>query len=746
MTWLVNKTRGLRVFINSVNYSNNVLQINLSDESVTGAGILPTSGSIVLGQIPGGTSIEDYDKNFFLRGRVVTIDVEEADGSYTRHPRGYLYIVDCSYSPEDRQLTLDVGCKLYLASLSDNVTDLIGQTTFTIPADQQDFTSLNNAIQAEGMFLWQDNQGVIQKDNFYDGDGLGTNRAAGEWVSILGETALSVEPLGQGAIIPDEIELTYQRQLTNEEVEDKTDQTETYSDYFLVYPATVWNRRRPEDGLDGVTGIGNSSQRPTGRTSDICGDSPVEPPGSGGTETCSQGYTSEPSKVVSAVTSYEISTSYYNGPGGQLSTAENRKYGPAVELNSQYYADLYAFCVWGYGSACNPSGNCPLTGLAQVLQNYATRVYEYGPAGELVRTTLDEYMNKLNCAIPSDYRSGTRTVNGMLEFSAFTTIPTDQFFLARRTITEFEYFDNASIQYERVWTSPCGSNASPGINAGCIEATCGVQTSQRRISRSTSSSPQTPDRVGDGTFTETISYTISDLRYPTGYITPPNESTPIIAKLQVPYALTGTVAQAETAANNLLNYLRQLREGDARGLRISEALRGDIITNWRPGMPFRYVDLAANKILALRMNACSWAMDQDECLVSTDGIYVGLSNGTLGAGSNIEGEPGLTVTDPEIDNETSVLPPRPLLEIVKVDLQLQTAVSTGNSNDGFGIVIPVGTQYVDVFWSLVCFVSGGIYEPGSLLAAGAGGSVLITNGNTLLTTGAVAVDADVFAP
>jgi len=745
MTWLVNKTRGVRLYINNVDYSDNLIQINLSDESVTGAGILPTSGSIILGQIPGGTDIEDYDKNFFLRGRLVTIDVKRTNGTYIRHPRGYLYIVDCSYSPEDRLLTLDVGCKLHLASLSDNVTDLIDETDFDIPEDLQNYASLDSAIQAEGRILWQDKQGNIQKDNFYDGDGLGTNRAAGEWVSILGETSITTEPLGQGNLIPDQIELTYERQLTSEEIADKTDQTETYSNYFLVYPSTVWTRKRPENGLNGVNGSCGTSNRPNGRNSDICGDSPIEPPGPGGKETCSCGYTSEPTKALSSVESVEISTSYYNGPGGQLSAAENRKYGPAVELNSQYYADLYAFCVWGYGSTCNPSGDCPLTGLGQVLQNYGTRVYEYGPAGELVRTTLDEYMNKLNCAIPSNWRAGTKSVNGMLEFNQFTVIPTDTFFLARRTITEFQYFNNATIQYERTWTSPCGSNAAPGIKGGCIEATCGLMTSQRRISRSSSSSPEAPDRIGDGTFKETVTYTISDNRYPNGYVTPPDETTPIILKMQVPHPLTGTPSQAAVAADNLLYYMRELKEGDARGLRITEALRNDIITNWRPGMPFRYVDLLKNKILALRMNACSWAMDQDECLISTDGIYVGESNGELSERSNIKGEAGLTITNPEIENETSVLPPRPLFQTIRVNLQLKVECTPGGRNEMFGIVQPVGTVYFDVFSTFVCYVSGGLYEPGSLIAAGEGGSVPLTNGNTLLSSTPVPVDANLFA-
>jgi hypothetical protein len=739
MTWLVNKTRGVILTINGTDYTSNLLQISLSDGSVVSSGVLTTNGSIVLGQLPGGASIEDYDKDFFARGRLVLIDVKNSDDTTVRHPRGYLYIVDSSYSPEERQLTLDVGCRLYLASLSDNIQDLLSQTEFEIPENQQDFSALNNAIQSEAKILWQDNQGNLQKDDFFEGDELGTSRAAGQWVSVLGQTTIEVSPLGQGRLVPDSIELTYTREVGSDEPFDKVDTTETTSNYFLTYPATVWVRRRPEDGLGGVSGAGASSTRPTGRTSDICGDSPSVPPSSGGDETCSEGYTSEPSKVIDAVQSYEITNSYYEGPGGQLSLVESEKYGPAVELNSQYYADLYAFCVWGYGSACNPSGGCPYPGLAQVKQNYSVRKYEYGTGGQLVKTTLDEYLNKLNCAQPQDWRSGVKQAAGQLEFSEFNEVPTDQFFLARRTITTFEYFDNGTIQFERTLTSPCGSSTRPGISSGCIEATCGVETSQRRISRSTSVAPEGPDRIGDGSFKNTVTATISDQRYPDGYVTPPNETTPVIVTQQIPLPLTGTAQQAQSKAGRYLRYIRQIKEGDARGLRISEALRSEILTNWRPGMPFRYADTANSTVLALRMNACNWAMDQDECLVGTDGIYIGRSNGVVSIGSNVTG--GEII----VEDETAVNPPLPLSEVIEVNMTLQCLQSTGNANDGYGLVKRPVDQYIDHFFTFVCYVSGGLYAAGSLLAATDNGGVPITNGNVLVTTESVAVDPNLFA-
>ncbi len=57
----------------------------------------------------------------------------------------------------------------------------------------------------------------------------------------------------------------------------------------------------------------------------------------------------------------------YDAPGAQVSSSLQEVYGPAVELNEQYYADKMAYCRAIWATECNPNGSCPQEGLDEVL-------------------------------------------------------------------------------------------------------------------------------------------------------------------------------------------------------------------------------------------------------------------------------------------------------------------------------------------------------------------------------------------
>lgn len=855
MSYLINKSRGANITINGIDYTRNLTQISIADDSVRGSGIIATSGTVILSQPFGETSIEDYAKTKFLRGHLVIIDVVNSDGSITRHPRGHLYIVESSYDPEKNELTAEIGCKLYLASLTDNINNLTQYTGYTLPEGQRDYSTLSSAIEAEARILYQDNYGNLQKINFFGGDLLGAAVEQGEWTSVFGVTTLGVGPLGGTSVVPDRIELTYQ--VPSDEAGEglsRIDTVETTSNYYLVYPATIWERNRPEGGLSGVGGSGTTSELPTdptsgnliGRVSDECGSSPIspttgpslptyEPPqgnlitspsGSSVTETCSEGYTTVPYKATSAVTSIELSTTWYDAPGGQISVRKTEKWGPAVELNSQYYADLYAFCVWSFSSACTPNGGCPLTGLTNVYHGYSQTTYSYGPGGEVLRVVTDTYENTLKGAQSSDWRSGLSSVNGVLEFSSFRELSTNDVYLAKRTITDYEYYENRTIETQTTYTAPTEGENGVGITSGsCFDATCGIITTQRSIN-TTTNGPDSPNSIPGSGNVNTVTFVIDDVRSPVNYTSPPAETNPVVQQIQLQLPITASLGNPSSLASNFLRYQRKLVEGDSAGLRVVEALRDDIVTNWRPGMPFRYCDPRVNKILALRMNATSWAMDADECVVSTDGIFIGESNGSLVLPYNLTGnetrprltqnpiativgellDDQLTVTSvesgsiqvgsiltatgipegvyvtgflsgnggtgtyttngeeglsfsgeisifstapqesavPTVEDETGLIGGS-FSEVVKVNLYLSCLFSTGGGDNGYGIINNLGSEYFNGWQTWVCYVNGGLYAPGSLMATSPTGGVPLSNGNVLMTSSAVAVDPDLFA-
>lgn len=637
MTYIVNRHLGARITINGVDRTSNLESIQLSDSSVRGGGLIATSGTVALRQSLGAPSIADYEKTDFLRGQVIVVDIKKPDGSYVRHPRGYLYIIQSSYNPEDNKVEIEVGCLIYLASISDDITNLIGYTSLTIPDDQKNYSTLNDALKTECKLIYQNNQGSIVSGTFFEGDGYNTI-SNGEWLSIFGVTTLGVTSLGSSSVVPDKIELTYNTTDPNSSSTDppKVDTVVTDSSYFLVYPASIWERARPTGGLTGVTGTTTTNTTTTTRTSDACGTSPVTPPPDPApTTSCSEGYQSEATKQATAVTSHEENITYYNGPGNAISRAESTKYGPAVELNSSYYQDLYGFCVWGYSTQCNPSGNCPLVGLDTVKQSYQITTYEYGQAGEVTKQVQDSYKDRLAAAKQIDWRAGLKQTGGVLEYSSFDAITTGTFYLSQRVTTSYEYYENSTVETTVTQTSPADGSEGVGIRAGVsIDATAGPSTSVRRIS-STTGGPPAPNSSVGGTTGLSVSKTIEDIRPYVKYVDPPTETNPVTLQAQIQLTLT---ANAETIASNYIYYYRKLLEAESTGLRIIEGLRDDIVSNWRPGKPFRYWDPREEQMYALRMDACSWAMDADECIVSTDAMMIGATTGTVSSmPSNVVG-------------------------------------------------------------------------------------------------------------
>ena len=848
MSWVVNKSKQVTLTINSVNYSSNLLNIELSDDSVVNNGIVTTSGTILLGYVPGGNSIEDYSKSFFYRGATVLIEINDESGATVTHPRGWLYVVDSSYDINANQLSIDVGCKLYLASLSDDISALTGYTVFTLPSDKQTYSDLSSAIQSESAFIWQRNDGVIVKTDFFDGDSLGFTKAAGEWVSILGSTAISAETLSQGSIPPDVLEINYQFEVpassSNLNPALDFDETTTTSDYVISVPFKIYRRKSPFTPLSQQTGIGSISQIPSiltgGRDSDTCGQSPSQPAPEneqGTFEQCQEEYTTVETSETLKVTSREVQKTYYDGPGRQVATVITEKYGPMFELNSSYFNDMISYCQWGFGSRCNPGGGCfssmSFYGRKRVLQSKTVEKNSYGPGGILIRKVVENFENSFSCLEQDDWRQRSITLSTGIATERFTPMHSvgSRMYQESRTVTTYEYYDTHTVEVTQTWVSNCGKSnsyysASGGSSSYYIVRIRDAYPNGRKSTTKRIQSNKTPAREeqkSSSAISVTSEGVVSDVRAISAYVEPPEESGAIVMQSSIPTVLTSNPKQY---ADKYLLYLRRFLEGDSTGVRVVEALRDDIITNWRPSMPFRFVDIRNSKILALRMNACSWGLSQTEAIVSTDGVLVGISNGQLSIPSNLVGNenpPALpggtvlsrftgsisgttlvvtamingvieigqvltgtgiapntyvtgyvtgngglgtysvsvsqTVSSTTIQSNTTISIPASspgvtetgvnaiegLVEVIQVNLWLLVVQVNGGGDSATGVFPPPAET--EVTWQVTTgiYVNGGIYGPGSLIAADANGGVPIANGSTLLSASATVVDGDLFA-
>ncbi len=900
MAYLVNQTRVSSLTIGGVTYTNNLLSFTVTDTSAYKNGIIQTTGTLVLGENPNGVDLGDYDRTIFKRGTVIILDVEDPETSaVTRHPRGYMYVISTGYKAETGTLELNIGCSLTLAALTEEVDEILPLVPVPLEPERQDFGNCSASFVAAGQCLYQDNEGVLQVVTFFDGD-VNDSVAPGEWTSVLGVTALSASPMLGGNAIPDTLLLSYQvpaGAIGTSDL-DKIDETITDSYYFLNYPTTSYVR--VSTGLSNVTGI--STTYNTGGTTSGCGNTPSEPAGNPDLITCNEGYQVSQEPVILPCTSQEISRTYYSGPSSQVERTRSEKYGPAVELNGQYFSDLFAYCRYTWATACNPNGSCAYEGMDQILQSYTETYNYYGPSGELVQTIQDSYSNILSAAqqfdwragvvdgIPQEFRrinyiSGTTTsqirvgsgtslhyrskatsyqqtvdndgfyyvdgqtvylsrrdsngtsttsalpsvtgvgvnsipicpwqynsATGFYElacnypdmyvsvssdgywpkkvrlntwnygFSAISGLFTAQirlidkeelpegstlslyqgfsyitataqagaFYRDQRTVTDYVYSSDGNIQTTTTYNSIASNNI--GIYRSSLDALNGVITVQRRISRTITANPIAPDRVSSSS----SSIIEQSSEYPiflSTYQESVGESGPYVLKEAMPVPLL--FVDEDTLASTVQaysNYLIRFIKGDTLGYTIGESLRPEIIENWRPGMPFRYCDQEKDRILALRMDSCSWGVTPTASAVVTNGIWIGNSDGTLVPLSNLSGN-----STPSLDEDPPTPPVGP-----SAPPSINNEVYTSSGPISFVFTVHIGTKVLfpfdeaqsiasvnepietDIYQTFVCFMSGLVVAPGNLLGTTSTGSVPIGAGGSLVTAGATIIIPELF--
>ena len=760
MAYLAQNTRAASLTIGGSDYTSSLVSWEVSDKGGLNAGLMTTSGTLVLGQRPGGTDIEDYDRNVFKRGTAVILDVTEPGGASYRHPRGYLYVMSVAYNAESEQLIIELGCRLSLAYLTDNADAIIPLVPIPLDPAQQTVQNCSASFASVGQILYQDNQGDLVALNFFGTDSA-AGIEAGQWVSVLGETALSVSPLTGSGAIPDEIQLAYQvpEGSVASNNRGKIDTVTETSKYFLNYPATVW-KRNPDPVPTGERQLPDEVVQNPG-TPAVLGDcgqvlSPPRPGETvitpGGTENyflCADEWTTDRTDKYLPATAVSTSVTTYNGPAGQVSRQEQTQEGPELEANPGYFADKYAYCVATYSSACNPSGSCPFYGMSTRLLGRQVTYYLYGTANELIRTTQDTYTTVLSAYTPAQWRSGIQ--NGIPQGFNGSLSASSGLYRAQRVVTENQKVGNSNVQTTTTFTSITSRGVGPGVG-GSIDALSGIKTVVRRESTTTATLDIRPDTVNSAT-TSTREEVVNLPLNTDSYLTPPAEAGKYILEESIPLPLLSTNASTRAGwVNSYSNYLSRFVKGDVYGLQIAESMRSEIVSNWYPGMPFRYVDTANNKILAMRMDACAWGVTQEEAALVTNGVWCGVDSGTLTVGNNLVGN-----STPNLSGGAPTPPAGPsgppsisnssvgqnFALIVNVNLSLDSSIFTYFPD---GISSPNPTDMTGlVEGAIVPYCTGFVVATGGLLSADGNGSIPSSYNGSLVTTNATVVDADLFA-
>lgn len=774
MAYLTNNTRAASLTINGVDYTSNLKSWSVSDASANKQGCIQTTGTINLGTAPSGALIEDYDRDNFRRGATVILDVTKPDGSVARHPRGYLFVISTSYSVEAEELIVEIGCRLSLIALTEDSSNsqldtLIALVPFTLNPTQRTYSNCCAGFASTGQYIYQDNNDSLIVSSFWDGDGLGTV-AAGEWVSILGTTTSSVAPLAGAGAIPDSIKLSYQVPSGSNNVsESKTEITETESYYFLQYPAASSRRVNSDADIDAINGTLNNIQNSVtylvNAVYNDCGNAPPPPQQSEQDDSCNDGYEIIQSPVTVPAIRREVTTTTYNGPGGQQDYTETEIFGPRVEANNQYFADKFAYCKSVFASACRPDGFCPRDGLGVVKLAYSTSKNEFGRAGELVKTTTDNYQLRLTAAQPTDWRAGNNGGRVQQFNSSYAT--DNSYFRVQRT--ETLYYQNGNTNFQDTKTYNSITSRGVGISSGAnIDALRGVVTRQVRKSTTISTLDVQPDTINEPT-RSTVERTRTLPLFTGRFKTPPDSSGPYELDEQIPLPLlyyAGSVisfTSINAAVEAYSDYIIRFTKGDIFGLQIGESLRNEVLDNWYPGMPFRYYDPSKGKIMAMRMDATVWGVTTDEAAFVTNGMWNGFTNGTVTTPDNLVGNstPDLTidtngelggtggsptppgaVVDPGIVNEDTV-DNGAIAFNVDVEMTFQ-AIANTFTIDGIQSP-PPDPETLNTYRTFVTFCEGIIVGPGDLLEANGDGSIPLEYNGQLVVSTATVVDPDVFA-
>lgn len=781
MAYLNNGARLASLTIGGVNYTSSLDEFVVSDSSANKNGIISTSGSISLRSYGESPQMEDYDRDNFKRGTIVLLDVTLPDGTVVRHPRGYLYIISTSYVPEEDALLVEVGCRLALAALSEDISAILPLVPIPLDPAQRTYQNVAASFASAGQYIYQDNQGSLQVAEFFEGDNT-SSVAPGEWVSVLGVTALQASPLAGAGAIPDQINLSYQvpSDALVSDQKGRIEETTVESYYYTQYPSIIYTRKKtggsflgavpnlPDVPVPNLPGPGSPGLEPVptppipspvpSPTPSGCGNTPPPPdteiesptpPGGGEVVSCSEQYETRQQATFVPAYRRELSRTVYDGPSGQVSYSYSEVNGPAIEANGQYYSDRYAYCRHIYASQCSPNGACPMYGLDNQLLQYEEQYNYYGSANELISTVKDTWQTKLSAAQPADWRAGI--TDGVA--SSFTTIPSTPMYRVQRVETVYKYGANETTEEVTTYTS-ITSRQSGISGSASIDALSGIKTFQRRFSTTISANPIAPDIVNTVT-TSTAERESTILLFSNRYLQPPSEAGPYVVDEQIPVPI---LAENEIQINSIVNtysqYLTFFIKGDTFGMQVSEVLRDDIITNWRPGMPFRYYDPRKGKILAMRMDACTWGVDGDETVVSTNGIFLGISNGTLNIPRNLVGD-----SRPDMGSGTQ--PPSPADGPPAVGgetfidqgnyawvVNVNVAASAAMNFWGESGVLPQPPSGEDLQFTVrpyaTMWCSGIIVSPGGLLATNGNGSIPLEYLGNLVVDGATVIDSDVF--
>lgn len=693
MSYLINNTRLAEVKINGSDVTDRISDIALSDSSGVKNGLIATDGEITLSYRPGSPDREDYRRNTFPRGALITIDIVFPSGNKRRHPRGYLYVFDSNFDPQNESIKISCGCGMALAALDGDVTNLLSLPTLYVPPTRQDYQSIAAALATEGRIAWYDGDGVLQSQKLFEGES-GNSSPTGKWVSVFGVTTQAIAPLDSTRSIvsdsnstdgtpytgsdPDNIELEWEE--PRGPIDPDTglpdpeeggpdgepgngappvpgrpfDVSESEASYYTQYPVIHYQRVPPqpdpadpnplEDGGDPQPDNGLDEARPSDCVEELTeSDNPANAGNSdsggddNGDTDCMENWETVRSPLFVGVKSMSRSETFYDGPGNAKDRSFSKSYGPALEINSQYFGDVYQVCRQSWATRCNPNGYCPTAiGTFMVELDRTTYKVDFNPDGSVARETAERFEPYLAAARPDDWRSGV--VDGKIQGFRRLDSLINVMYRSQVVIVEHLYPKIGSKRVTTTYDSVTSRGQGLPRSVSQADAYNGIKTVRKETSYTIGLNPEQPTALAQPEpTTETKE---SEIVFPKHEGSKGSSTKGLVFKESIPFPLYVLKLGPKTiqqVVSDYEDYLRRCIKGMSLGLRLGESLREEITTQWTPNLTFRYADPRYNTIISMRGDAHTWSMTPEQCVFTVDGLNIGFSNGTLNIPDNVVG-------------------------------------------------------------------------------------------------------------
>lgn len=452
----VNTARKSQLLINGVDESARMISWRANDDSVFKNGIMRTSGQVILGT----TSLTQYDyqREAYKRGQIVQMSLWDGDSSQWQvHPRGLLYILSTSFNAENQEVSIEIGCKLALWTISDNVDEMYEYSVIELEDGQKTIQNISQGLYSSNRVIYQDNTGNIIEVNTLDLNVLPDDPAGvpAAWTSGSRVDVLSAAPL-TGDELPDIVDVDYS--FSGSSVFSAQEKTSVdTSDYEIGFNAGTWVREGSGPSLNSVETINDSySGLPGAAIGDYKEVVNIE-------------------KVLSSRT--ETTTESFNGPGGQLSRSVQESYQPGIEVNAEYFEDQYSACR--YQAAVDGDADSTacsyLQATSPMLANRVIRTVNYNDAGTVLSERREIWKPVLAAAQSFNWKSGDGDNGQPLNFTEVSL--TDIF---RASVIDTEYVQNE--EGDNIETITTYKSGAEEFSAGIYASTGVIGTAELSVS------------------------------------------------------------------------------------------------------------------------------------------------------------------------------------------------------------------------------------------------------------------------